>query len=36
VQRTTYASEVRALSTWFNRRIAWMDRNVHKLARGRE
>ena len=36
VQRTTYASEVRALSTWLNRRIAWMDRNVHKLARGRE
>ena len=33
VQRTTYASEVRALRTWLRRRVAWLDRNVGRLRR---
>ena len=34
VRRTTYASEVRALRTWLERRIAWMDGHVHMLGPG--
>ena len=34
VQRTTYASEVAALRSWLDRRIAWMDGHVHELRPG--
>jgi len=34
VRRTTYASEVRALRTWLERRIAWLDAHVHMLSPG--
>lgn len=30
--RTTYASEVAALSAWLDARISWMDAHVHELA----
>jgi len=33
--RTTYGSEVRTLRSWLSRRIAWLDRNVGRLAHGR-
>ncbi|PVG83821.1 hypothetical protein DDE18_05815 [Nocardioides gansuensis] len=29
--RTTYASEVRALRTWLDARVAWLDEHVHEL-----
>jgi CotH kinase protein len=34
VGRTTYAAEVRALRSWLNQRIAWMDGHVRELRPG--
>jgi hypothetical protein len=34
VGRTTYDSEVAALRSWLERRIAWLDGHVHELRPG--